>query len=136
VANADPGNPAQWNACKGPNDGGGTFGFGYCNNRNAHFWPNYAPPKPGANAYEQPSWANGGSKPMIFPWLALPQISFRYKPVKQFQTKLDLGFSTTGFYFGLSASYGLPTSSSSPSTPSSSTPTSSPAPSSGEGSAK
>ena len=135
VSNPDPGNPSQWNACTGPSD---PKGFGFCNNRNAHFWPNYAPPNPGAGAYEQPSWANGGSKPMIFPWLALPAISFRYKPIKQFQTKLDLGFSTSGFYLGLSASYGLPSSSdASPS--SSSSPSSTPAsPStpSGEGSAK
>jgi hypothetical protein len=44
---------------------------------------------------------------MIFPWLALPQFSFRYKPIKQLQTRVDLGFSTAGIFFGLAASYGL-----------------------------
>ena len=44
---------------------------------------------------------------LIFPWLAIPQVSLRYKPIKQFQTKVDLGFSTSGFFFGASASYGL-----------------------------
>jgi hypothetical protein len=46
---------------------------------------------------------------MIFPWLAIPQLAFRYKPIKQFQAKLDFGFSTSGFWFGLSGSYGIPT---------------------------
>jgi len=78
----------------------------------AHYWPNWSsknPTQPGNGAYSEPSWAKGGSLPMIFPWIALPQFGFRYKPIKQFQTKFDFGFSTSGFFFGLSASYGIPT---------------------------
>jgi hypothetical protein len=115
--NADPGTPSQWNACKSASDGNTALGAGYCANpTNNHYWPGWSSKNPsqvGAGAYSEPSWANGGSKPLIFPWIALPQISFRYKPIKQFQTKLDLGFSTSGFFFGLSGSYGLPSSSSS-----------------------
>ena len=54
---------------------------------------------------------SGGDTPPIFLWAALPQISFRYKPIKQFQMKLDVGFSITGFFFGLSASSYIPSSS-------------------------
>jgi hypothetical protein len=61
----------------------------------------------GPGSYSEASWTGGGSKPLIFPWIALPQVSFRYKPIKQLETKLDLGFSTSGFFFGLSAAYGL-----------------------------
>ena len=50
-----------------------------------------------------PGWANGGSKPFIFPWISLPQLSLRVKPIKQLQTRADVGFSLTGFFFGLSA---------------------------------
>ena len=55
----------------------------------------------------EPSWANGGAKPNVFPWLA-PQVSFRYKPIKQLQVRGDVGFAlSSGFFFGLSAGYGL-----------------------------
>jgi len=67
----------------------------YCGNDNDHY--------PG---YEEPSWANGGSKPNIFPWLAL-QTGLRYKPHKNFVARLDAGFGLSGFFFGLGADYGL-----------------------------
>ena len=104
----DPGRPnpedtSQWNKCNGPTPGmhidPGT-GNSYCDASNTHFQVN-------GQDYSEASWVNGGSKPFIFPWLALPQVSFRFKPVKQFQARADLGFSVTGFYFGLSAAYGL-----------------------------
>ncbi len=58
------------------------------------------------NNYLEPSWANGGSKPNILPWIA-PQIGLRFKPIKQFESRLGLGISATGFWFGLSGNYGL-----------------------------
>jgi hypothetical protein len=57
--------------------------------------------------YTEPSWLNGGSKPVLFPWISVPQIGLRFKPVKQFEGRLGLGFSLTGFWFGLNGSYGL-----------------------------
>jgi hypothetical protein len=57
--------------------------------------------------YKEPSWFSGGSKPAIFPWISIPQIGLRIKPVKQFVGRLGLGFALTGFWFGLSAQYGL-----------------------------
>jgi hypothetical protein len=59
------------------------------------------------NGYTEPSWFNGGSKPAIFPWISIPQIGLRFKPVKQFVGRLGVGFALTGFWFGLSAQYGL-----------------------------
>lgn len=58
------------------------------------------------NGYTEPSWANGGSKPVIFPWLAL-QTGFRYKPHRNFIARFDAGFGTSGFFLGLGADYGL-----------------------------
>jgi hypothetical protein len=57
--------------------------------------------------YKEPSWFGGGSKPAVFPWIAVPQLGLRYKPVKNFVARLGVGFALTGFWFGLSAQYGL-----------------------------
>ncbi len=67
----------------------------YCGTDNEHY-----------NGYTEPNWANGGSKPIIFPWLAL-QTGVRYKPHRNFIARFDAGFSTSGFFFGLGADYGL-----------------------------
>ena len=97
-AKADPNDVSKWKACAGvlsPTTKTAA-GASYCDGANKHY-----------GNYTEPSWANGGSKPNIFPWLSIPQLSFRYKPIKQLQTRVDAGFSTSGFFFGLSAGYGL-----------------------------
>jgi hypothetical protein len=58
-------------------------------------------------SYTEPSWVNGGSKPNVFPWISFPQIGLRFKPIKNFVGRLGVGFALTGFWFGLSAQYGL-----------------------------
>jgi hypothetical protein len=97
VAKPSPDNPRDWKPC---NSAGGSS---YCDAANNHF----SPTNNVRDGYDEPSWANGGSKPLIFPWIALPQVSFRYKPIRQLQTRADVGFSTSGFFFGVSAGYGL-----------------------------
>jgi hypothetical protein len=57
--------------------------------------------------YTEPNWFNGGSVPVLFPHIALPQLGIRWKPVKQFEARLTVGFSITGFYFGIAGYYGL-----------------------------
>lgn len=57
--------------------------------------------------YVEKSWAGGGSVPNVFPWIAFPQIGVRFKPIKNFVGRANLGMSLTGFWFGLSAEYGL-----------------------------
>ena len=56
--------------------------------------------------YVEPNWFGGGAVPVLFPHIA-GQIGLRYKPIKQLETRLGLGISLTGFWFGLSADYGL-----------------------------
>lgn len=56
--------------------------------------------------YSEPSWFDGGAKPVLFPWVA-PQLGLRFKPFKEFQARLNLGLSLTGIWFGLGADYGL-----------------------------
>jgi hypothetical protein len=114
-SNAYPNNPAAANNTGDPTGWSPCMGFGqgsnnpsaagnYCSS-STHISPSGK--VTGAGSYTEPYWTNGGSLPIIFPWIALPQVSFRYKPIKQFQVKVDGGFSTTGFFFGASASYGL-----------------------------
>lgn len=56
--------------------------------------------------YNEPNWANGGSKPVVFPWLVL-QTGLRWKPHRNFIARFDAGFGTSGFFLGLGADYGL-----------------------------
>jgi len=90
VTGADPNNPEQWSRCKAAGDPASP----YCDTTNNHY--NYA----------EPSWASGGSKPFVFPWIALPHVAVRYKPMKYMQARLDLGLAlSSGFYFGLGLDY-------------------------------
>ena len=57
--------------------------------------------------YTEPSWFSGGSKPVLFPWISIPQLGLRYKPIKNFEARLGMGFGLTGFWFGLNGAYGL-----------------------------
>ena len=59
------------------------------------------------NHYSEPSWANGGSKPNVFLHLAVPQFGLRFKAAKEFEGRVGIGFSLTGFWFGFSGNYGL-----------------------------
>jgi hypothetical protein len=65
------------------------------------------PTPPHINGFQEPSWANGGSKPNVFPLINFPQLGLRYKPIKQMEARVGIGFSLTGFWFGISANYGL-----------------------------
>jgi hypothetical protein len=57
--------------------------------------------------YTEKSWFNGGSKPNFWPWISVPQLGLRFKPIKNFVGRLGVGFALSGFWFGLSGEYGL-----------------------------
>jgi len=106
IGSPNPNDYKQWNYCAfhmstlpamNPN------AMAYCEEDNGRFNRS----QKDFQGYTEPSWANGGSKPFIVPWLALPQIGFRWKPIKQFESRFDFGFSISGFFLGLAASYGL-----------------------------
>jgi hypothetical protein len=67
----------------------------YCGGDNKHY-----------GNYQEPSWAGGGSKPNVFPWLAL-QTGVRIKPHRNFMARIDLGWAITGPFFGISGNYGI-----------------------------
>lgn len=56
--------------------------------------------------YEEPNWFNGGSKPVIMPWLNI-QAGLRWKPHRAFVARLDLGIGLGQVFVGLGADYGL-----------------------------
>ena len=85
------GDPYDYKACVAP----GNPNAQYCDDGDDHY--------PG---YEEPSWANGGSKPILFPWFVL-QTGFRVKPHRNFAARFDLGFGTSGFFLGLAGNYGI-----------------------------
>lgn len=101
-AKTSPDNPKDWADCtqaqKGAQGGPvGPNGDLYCDSSNNHY-----------GKYSEPSWASGGSKPIVFPYLALPHIAFRAQPIKLLQLRVDGGFSITGFFVGAAAGLKLP----------------------------
>lgn len=68
----------------------------YCTTENDHY-----------GDYKEPSWFNGGKKPNIYASFG-PQIGVRFKPVKEFMARLNVGWDIfQGPFFGLNGSYGL-----------------------------
>ncbi len=90
------GDPATYQKCKGPNDPAGTFR--YCNQLDKD-----------AERYGQPdkSWSDGGAKPVVYPWLALPLIDFAWRPIDDLALDLELGLTLNGFLTGFGARYGF-----------------------------
>jgi hypothetical protein len=106
----NPNGPLQAHGGSYPGDSGGGH-FSACQTQNdapscstgAHMGASVAK----VGNYSEPNWFNGGSIPVLFPHIAIPQLGIRWKPVKQFEMRLQTGFSLTGFFFGLSGDYGL-----------------------------
>lgn len=51
-------------------------------------------------------WSEGGSVPNILPWLALPHLALRIKPISQLMMRIEGGFGL-GFFAGASVAYGF-----------------------------
>ncbi len=66
--------------------------------------------------YREPMWfdSGGGSVPNIMPWISLPILGFRFKPIKELEMRLQTGFSVTGFFFNFAAYYGFESPKSTP----------------------
>lgn len=90
--NGRPSDPTTYLPCRSV----GNPDANYCGNDNNHY-----------GSYTEPSWANGGSQPVIFPWLAL-QTGIRFKPTHDFAARFELGWNLlNGPFFGLAGQYGL-----------------------------
>ena len=85
-AKLKPADPYTYLRCKGPNDPRGTFA--YCNTleRDAAHYGNY----------EEPNWFEHGVRPLIFPWVVLPEVGISWKATKKVAVELGLGASLSG----------------------------------------
>lgn len=91
-------NGTHYSPCVTQGDG---YGCSYADHTNAD--PNH----PKVNGYHEPNWFSGGSVPVLFPRISLPELGIRYKPIKELESRFLVGFSLTGFFFGLSVDYGF-----------------------------
>jgi hypothetical protein len=89
--------PYLWQKCEGPNDPAGTFV--YCNQLDYdadHYF-----------GYTEPSWFAGGKRPLLFPWIALPELGLAIHPTRTSAIDLQVGLSLTGLLTGLKVRFGL-----------------------------
>lgn len=87
----------SYRKCDGPNDPPGTFRF--CNqlDQDADHYDGYA----------EPSWFDGGARPLVYPWLALPQLELTWYPTDDVALDLGAGLSTSGILTSLGVRFGL-----------------------------
>ena len=95
--NGKPGDPWTYRKCKGPNDPRGTFR--YCNalDKDADRYGNHV----------EPNWFQGGIRPLVYPWLVLPELGITWKPTRAVAIDLEVGASLTGLLTGLGVRFGL-----------------------------
>ncbi len=92
-----PGKPSSYVACQPSDATSGPWAGNYCNAADNNRWAGYV----------EPSWANGGYRPMLWPTFG-PQLGLRIKPTKQFVARVDLGVNVfSGIFLGIGADYGL-----------------------------
>lgn len=95
-APGEAGNPDSYRECTAPNNPTGTAAFCQATGDGADHY----------GSYTEPTWADGGSSPLVFPWMAA-NIGLRYKAHKNFVGRVELGLMPTGAFVGLAADYGL-----------------------------
>ncbi len=93
----------NWQRCNGPGDpASGAF----CE-------PAEAPPpcynnNGGHYNCREPNWTTpGGDVPVVMPWISLPRIALRFKPIHQLQIRVEGGYGLYNFFFGGSLAYGF-----------------------------
>ncbi len=58
--------------------------------------------------HAEPNWFNGGAVPVLF-LKAHAQVGLRWKPIPEIEARIAAGIELTGFWFGISADYGVNT---------------------------
>ncbi len=91
------GDPYLYKKCRGPNDPDGTYR--YCNQLDkdaAHY-----------GGFAEPSWFDGGSRPLVFPWVALPQLGLSWRVSPGFALDVEAGLTISGILLGAGWRIGL-----------------------------
>lgn len=92
-----PGDPYTYLPCQGPNNPGGSYR--YCNqlDKDAKRYPGYT----------EPSWFNGGIRPTIYPWFALPIFGVSFRPTPRIAIDIDVAPSIGGIFTSAGARVGF-----------------------------
>jgi hypothetical protein len=93
----NPDDPASYRKCVAPNDPAGTFR--YCNQLDKD-----------AKRYggrPDKSWGDGGLRPILYPWVMLPELGLEIDPARWVALDLDFGVTLTGFVTGAGVRFGL-----------------------------
>jgi len=92
----DPDDPSTYAKCKAPNDPAGSYR--YCNqlDKDAHRY-----------GEGDAAWGNGGARPVIYPWVALPLVALAFRPDDHVEIGVDLGVTLQGFLMGTGVRFGL-----------------------------
>lgn len=91
------GDPYSWTKCAGPSNP--TQYFRYCNALDKD--------KDHYGDYSEPSWFNGGKKPAIYPWAALPELGLSFRPTPGFAMDLEVALTLSGILTGIGMRFGL-----------------------------
>ncbi|XXT23034.1 hypothetical protein WME94_15940 [Sorangium sp. So ce429] len=91
-----PGDPYRYVKCRGPNNPAGSFR--YCNqlDYDADHYPGYVEP----SWFTRPKGRPQGLRPLVYPWLVLPEIGLSFRPWDRFALDLRAGASATGVLGG------------------------------------
>ena len=91
-----PGDPSAYKKCKGPNNPPGSYT--YCNQLDKD-----------AERYGQPDpwWGDGGARPIIYPWLSLPQTGFAFRPSEGLFVDVEVGVTPIGLLTHLGTRFAL-----------------------------
>lgn len=91
-----PGDPSTYKKCKAPNDPPGSYL--YCNQLDKD-----AERFGGPDAW----WGDGGARPIIYPWLSLPQTGFSFRPTESLFIDLEVGVTPLGLLSHLGTRFAL-----------------------------
>ncbi|XYI01308.1 hypothetical protein ACMHYB_16750 [Sorangium sp. So ce1128] len=91
-----PGDPYRYVKCRGPNNPAGSFR--YCNqlDYDADHYPGYVEP----SWFTRPKGRPQGLRPLVYPWLVLPEIGLAFRPWNRVAFDLRAGASVTGVLGG------------------------------------
>ncbi|WP_437916033.1 hypothetical protein WME73_14125 [Sorangium sp. So ce302] len=98
-----PGDPYRYVKCRGPNNPIGSFR--YCNelDYDADHYPGYVEP----SWFTRPKGRPQGLRPLVYPWLVLPEIGLALRPWDRVAFDLRVGASVTGLLGGLGIRFAL-----------------------------
>ena len=92
-----PSDPNTYLPCYGPNNPPGSFR--YCNqlDKDANHY----------GAFAEPSWFDGGVRPLIYPWLALPLVGLSFRPSPKLAIDVEIAPTLSGLLTGVGVRFGL-----------------------------